>query len=405
MKAAVAAHPVRTHKAFITWAAALLCAAVLLTGGCGKAERPAGFDEKYSEKSEAPYPEEFEVSPDDPAAAEGGRSGVSDTGQPADSAAAPPEQVPEEQERKRVYQGYARLLVGRPEQTRDQLMLMAEESGGYVESVAGYSVVLRVPASLFRSVYDQILTLGEIMDSSVETFDVTDQITDFQGRLDIATRTRARLYALLDRTADTEERVKILREIRRLTDYIEQITQNLELLESQVAFSRITVELEARHQGMQDSSRVIPFPWIDALDPLYASISDLKGKVMFSPGEDFAVFDREESYRAESPDGTRIRIGSLPNNPAGDELFWQRALAYHLKARYGKAEEKTAGRVRGVLFTSKGPDPFYYFVGVLADGRTLYVAEVLFPDSESLDLHLDGLMTALDALRTRGWLP
>jgi hypothetical protein len=126
--------------------------------------------------------------------------------------------------------------------------------------------------------------------------------------------------------------------------------------------------------------------------------------VVFDPGPDFAVFSKENSFRAESADGTRVRIGSTDNDPRGDEYFWQQALAFHLKPYYGHGELVQAGQVRGVLFTSKDASPFFYLVGVLTDGKTLHVVECFFPDRHTKDRRFPGLTASLKELEIRGWL-
>jgi hypothetical protein len=304
----------------------------------------------------------------------------------------------------RVYRGYGRIMVGSVEDAREQLFALAGERGGYVESVAGNTVVIRVPAGRFQETFDLVLALGEVLGSSVETFDVTEQFTYLESRLDIARRTRERLYALLERTRDVEERLKVLREIRRLTEQIEGISRSLEMLEDQVAFSRITAELVPRLGVQEELRREIPFRWIADLDPLYPGLPRVKGRVVFDLGPDFAVFDKDRGYRAESADGVRVRVGSTRNEPRGDGFFWQQALSFHLAPYYRTVEPFQAGPVQGVLLTSKDPEPFFYLVGVVPDGKTLHVVELFFPDRVALERRMEPLAASLEELEIRGWL-
>ena len=108
-----------------------------------------------------------------------------------------------------------------------------------------------------------------------------------------------------------------------------------------------------------------------------------KGNPELDLGADFAKFPKKDGFRAESPDGTRVRIGSRENNPAGDTAFWQEAVRFHLAPLYGEAAKKDFGAVKGVLFTGKDREPYYYLVGVLAEGRELYVLECFFPDKDA----------------------
>jgi len=299
------------------------------------------------------------------------------------------------EDRKRVYSGFCQLRVESVEKTKDSIFSMAEQSGGYVESSYSDTIVIRVPAERFSEIFNTILGLGEILDKRIETYDVTEKFQDLAARLEIAEKTRERLYKLLEDTDDVEERFRILKEIRRLTDEIEGIKQNMEMIEKQISFSRITVGLIPRLAQQPAGKENIPFYWIRNLDPLYVSLRSLKGRIAFELGEEFAVFEREVAFRAESTEGTRVRVGSTRNDPLGDSSFWQKALSYYLSKYYRETVDLELGEVKGALFTSKDTEPFYYLAGVVAEKTTIYVIEVFFPDRAALDNRLDNMKESL----------
>ena len=117
--------------------------------------------------------------------------------------------------------------------------------------------------------------------------------------------------------------------------------------------------------------------------------------------DDFAVFDRERSFRAESPQGTRVRIGTTANEPRGDAGFWQAALAYHLRPFYRDLQVVSWGQVAGVLLASKDRTGYGYFVGVVARGRRLLVVEVFFPNVEDQKSHLEPVREAIRVMEVR----
>ena len=299
------------------------------------------------------------------------------------------------EDRKRVYSGFCQLRVESVEKTKDSIFSMAEQSGGYVESSYSDKLVIRVPAERFSEIFNAILGLGEILDKRIETYDVTEKFHDLAARLEIAEKTRERLYKLLEDTDDVEERFRILKEIRRLTDEIEGIKQNMEMIEKQISFSRITVSLIPRLAQQPAGKENIPFDWIRNLDPLYVSLRSLKGRIEFELGEEFAVFEREVAFRAESAEGTRVRVGSARNTPLGDSSFWQKALSYYLSKYYRETVDVELGEVKGALFTSKDTEPFYYLAGVVAEKTTIYVIEAFFPDRAALDNRLDNMKESL----------
>ena len=196
---------------------------ILLISGCGLADLGGRMSARTAESSmEGDY-----AGDEAPQTAKGSSGGV-----PLDSGSdegdrVQPElvAVPEktQQERKRVYSGYARLLVDIMDEEKKRITAVAEESGGYIESSYETAIVIRVPAEDFERIFREILSFGEVLRKSVETVDVTEYYEDLDTRLDIAAKTRERLYRLLEKTDDVEERLKILREIRRLTEEIERI--------------------------------------------------------------------------------------------------------------------------------------------------------------------------------------
>ncbi len=296
------------------------------------------------------------------------------------------EPVPENSDmRKRIYNGSAGLVVEDLEKTRKSLEDLTTRSNGYVEQSYRDYLVLRIPAEQFDTIFARILGMGSVKYQSVETWDVTDQYADIQARLTTAEATRERLYTLLERSTDPEERARILREIGRLTEEIESIKQQVQILDSRIAFSRITVELIPRLQEDR-TGQDIPFGWIESLNPLSPVSDKLKARMDLNPGEDFAVFAREDIYLAEDASGTSISVSSVENSPRGDSLFWQKALVHYLSGYYASYTEKELSfgdkELKGVEFVSKDTAPYRYFVGVAVDKDDLHIVEIFSPRSD-----------------------
>jgi hypothetical protein len=307
----------------------------------------------------------------------------------------------EQDDRKRVYSGFCQLRVESVEKTKNRIFSIAEQSGGYVESSYSDKITIRVPAEKFDDVFNTITGLGEVIDKTVETYDVTEAFRDLAARLEIAERTRERLYRLLEETDDVDERFRILKEIKRLTDEIESIKQNLEMISKQISLSRITVGLTARLAQQPAGKEKIPFEWIGNLDPLKVSLRHLEGSIEFELGTGFAVFEKDVAFRAESAEGTRVRVGTTRNEPSGDSSFWQKALTHYMSAYYKETQVFEFGGVRGAIFTSKDAEPFYYLAGVVTKNDTIYVIEVFFPDRNALDTRLNGIEESLRGFRAR----
>jgi len=353
-------------------------------------ERPA--DELYAEEMAAPAP--VAAAADSSVARSAGSAEAGSQQQPAASLP-----QPARAERARIYSGWCRLVVDQLEQAKKELEQLAVSRGGYVESVNGTVVGLRVPAARFQEAFAAAQKLGEVTGKAIETYDVTDALRDQETRLRLAERARERLYQLLEKSTDVQQRLAILREIRRLTEEIEQVRLTLELLKNQIALSRITVELQQRRPEGEARRAGIPFPWIAALQPLYPSLPKSAGKTVPSLSDDFAVFAKEKRYRAESPEGTRVRVGTTANSPRADGEFWQKALLFHLGPRYRRAETLEQGDFRGVLFTSKDARPYSYLVAARVQGEQLCVFEAFFPDPEALGRRLATVQEALGGMK------
>jgi hypothetical protein len=298
-------------------------------------------------------------------------------------------------ERLRVYTADLQLSVVSVEQVRRQIMDLVEGAGGYVESSSEDALVVRVPAADFQTLLDEMESFGEIVARSVQTADVTDDYFDLERRLEIAEASRDRLYVLLERATEPEERVAILRDIRRLSEEIERLRSSLDSLSRLIEYSRITVQLRARIQTSASLRDRIPFRWIRRLDPLATTIGEADALIPVELPPEFAVFRSDTQIRAESAEGVRVRIGGRANEPAGDASFWQEALAYHLGPLYRSVEKIDLGALKGIALESKDPNPHVYLIAVARRGDELIVAEVFFPNRASRLAVGDALAAAL----------
>jgi hypothetical protein len=320
---------------------------------------------------------------------------------PASVASKPaqPAQPAEPAERLRVYSGYLELVVGEPERVLERVIDVVGQMGGYVESTTAEYVVLRVPAAKFDAAMDGLAALGELRSRSVESTDVTESYADLGRRIDVAKRTRARLYALLEKTTDVDERVKILREIRRLTEDIEQMSSALDTLERQISLSRITVKLVSRLDESGGATARIPFPWIAGLSPLRTSAGAAAGPVELGIAAEYAVFESGRRVRIEASDGTRMTVGAVPNEPRGDTAFWRQALLFHLAGLYRSAEPVSAGAFEGAVLASKDVQPFSYLVVAAVRGEEILVAEAFFPNVQAREKRLAGVLAMLEGVK------
>jgi hypothetical protein len=305
------------------------------------------------------------------------------------------------EERKQVFTGYLKLETGNIEEEKNKIIQITEDNGGYIESIYSDMITVRIPRELFEEAFKQISGLNRVLDKYIESVDVTEYFTDLETRLKIAETVKERLLKLLEKTEDIRERLRILGEIERLTEESESLRLQLELMEQKIDFSRIIINLVSMLEGYEDTVQEIPFPWIANLSVLYPSLGELSRSVHLPLGDEFAVFTEEKYFRAESPEGTRVRVSTTDNNPVGDELFWQRALCFHLSQFYQSCETFEMDKLRAVLFTSRDSEPYYYLVAVYIVDNKIYVTEAFFPDSGSLGKSLPAIKEALSEFEVK----
>lgn len=299
-------------------------------------------------------------------------------------------------ERLRVYSASVELVVPSVEAAKDRIISIVETSGGYVESSSAGHLVVRVPAARFDELLAAIEDTGDVRSHSVSTSDVTDQFFDLQRRLRISEASRDRLLGLLEETNDADQRVSLLREIRRLTEEIEQLRASLESLSELIRYSRITVQLVPRIQETEVARQRIPFAWIAALGPLDRTTGPARQDIDIASDPSFAVFESGQTLFAEAADGTQVRAGAVTNVPRGDERFWQSALAYHLSGFYRSVTRVASGAYRGVLLESKDADPFFYLVLVHSRSEELVVVEVFFPDADAKEARMGTILSLVE---------
>ncbi len=302
-----------------------------------------------------------------------------------------------------VYLGYLKLRVRRLLEAVDAVTARVEKLGGYVESLSSRVVVVRVPAGDFEAAMGAFAELGSVLARHVKALDVTEKFTDLRGRLVVAKDTRARLLLLLEQVTDTKERLRILQEVKRLTEQIESIESKLTTLQNLVDFYTITIELEPILAGNRQVVHRSPFPWVRGLAAHRTTVDDGKDDLRLSVPQDFVLFDDDDSWRAQAADTTILRAGTVDNEPRGTAEWWASAVEHEMTGRDEELVEKgTAGAMSWAIFRNKDVQPRTWLVGVRPDGEDLFVVEAFFPNEDAFKRHRDSVVKTLDSFRPKG---
>lgn len=138
------------------------------------------------------------------------------------------------------------------EQAATRVSAAAQRAGGFVSDAevrggdfgSGF-LTLRVPARALDATIEDLATVGlRVVESSISTEDLTDQLTDLQARIDNLERLETELQALLSDVRDTDpQATQLLQVFERLT----QVRGDIERLEAQRAAAQDRVALATIH--------------------------------------------------------------------------------------------------------------------------------------------------------------
>ncbi len=129
---------------------------------------------------------------------------------------------------------------------------ICEAQGGYVESSSAQAskgdlrsgtIVLRVPAERFEDAIADIETLGRVRSKQVIGRDVTEEYVDLEVRLLNWQQQEKQLLAIMSKATKVSDVLQVQTELGRVREQIERITGRLRFLKSQIAFSKVTLEL------------------------------------------------------------------------------------------------------------------------------------------------------------------
>jgi Domain of unknown function (DUF4349) len=107
------------------------------------------------------------------------------------------------------------------------------------------SIQLRIPQNQLDATLEELAKLGTVENRQITAEDVGDRLIDFQARLNNLRKTEANLQKIMDRAGSVRDVLSVANELSNVRNSIEQIDAQLKNLQNQVAYSTITLNLEA----------------------------------------------------------------------------------------------------------------------------------------------------------------
>jgi len=183
-----------------------------------------------------------------------------DTGEPA---VAKPD--PEQDSRYIVYTAAMTIAVFDLAEALAIAERFPDTFGGYLSSLSGGAVILRVPAAKLRPAMDALAELGNVEQRSLTAQEVTAEFVDIESRIRALTETHAQLLTLLSQARNVEEALEVRAALDRINGELEVLKGRMRHLSNLIAFSTLHITFIERgpHDIVPTSND--PFPWVDRL--------------------------------------------------------------------------------------------------------------------------------------------
>jgi|UPI000364647F hypothetical protein len=299
--------------------------------------------------------------------------------------------------RKRHYNAYLKLRTAKPAALLDQVSTMIAAADGYIEYQSGLRITFRVPEARLMAQYSKIQTMGEVLKKSLTVEDITAAFEDLSLRLTITRKARDRLIELLGQTKKEEVKLKLLQEISRLNENIEQLQAMLSIVDKLATYSKLTLEAvpRASFSQMGRDHEVDAFRWIHALSPFRRDVAADATKVDQQAPDGMVEIKNSNYWLAESADGAVFWSYRLKTPLLGDQIFWAKALRHALCPEFASCTSSQVGNYQLLSMQSREEPHYFYQVGIQAKGNKLAVVEVYLPTKKHQQQYAESIHQAI----------
>jgi hypothetical protein len=216
----------------------------------------------------------------------------------------------------------------------ESLKSMIANLKGYMQSMEGNTITVRIPSSRLNEAFDQLGKLGEITSRTIKGTDVTEEMMDLDIRQRTTEETRNRLAELLKKSDKVEELLKVEKEMQRVVGELELIKGRIKYLSHAVAYSTLTVALNSP-VAQTERQEITPFPWVRKLgsDILCSPASSCvpprnwwSWLKMEFPETFVKLAEEDGNTRAMSGSGVKLLIRRQENFKGGTLQFWTQVI-------------------------------------------------------------------------------
>jgi hypothetical protein len=179
-----------------------------------------------------------------------------------------PATVPSGARRLLIYNGQLTLEVQQPDEAIAAFLVQVASWGGYLQSQAGHTIIVRLPAQRFDEAFVLLRASGRVLAELRKADDVTEEYVDLQIRLDTAKKARDRLLEVLQQAKEIKDVLAVEKELRRLDEEIERMAGRQKFLADRVALATLQVAFQATAEAPPPKKRrhtASRFEWINQI--------------------------------------------------------------------------------------------------------------------------------------------
>lgn len=306
--------------------------------------------------------------------------------QPAPPAAPPPAAPPPAEEKAPEESAISASLVVKVPQVEpatEALITRTRELGGWFASRQSDHVDLRVPAAKVGDLLAFVTPMGTVVENNFGRQDMSFQLSEVRSRLKAREDMLQKYFEVLQ-AASADSVLTVEQQTASLVAEVEQLKGQLQVLEDQVAWARVSVSFQFRERNAPSRDGTSSFAWLNSmnLQDLLWDFGNVRTptrarRVQVTFPEGFARFRQRSAERAASPDGVLLRVRTTRHKPRADLAFWKEALKNRMtEAGYRfLSEEDLEGGYLLELMAPMGTEDWSYLVAVVPKGRRLVIVE------------------------------
>ncbi len=167
-------------------------------------------------------------------------------------------------DRKVVYKAEYSLRTSNLTVALARAKALVQEMGGWVQEEGSGKFSFRVPADKFWATTEKITDIGQILDHSIKSKDVTEEYMDLGIRLQVRKKFLGQLEELYAKGGSLQDLLAVKKEIDRVTEEIERLEGKIRFLQEQVAWSTIRLRFLVQSEYVSRDFN-LPFRWLQSL--------------------------------------------------------------------------------------------------------------------------------------------